>query len=1032
MLKPKKMSKSRNMPGNAESSKRGAVNNFQGTPNIPKSPLVCIRCGDPGHFVKDCPHPYRPVLDPKFSPNATKTFTKPTVHFADGSLEGESPAVNDSIIPESTEGIPGKPVEEACDQNEQEMYKLWENFYKGNQNHNIHMMTEIVAYKTDATEEINGHGLGRESPLILIDCGASRSVCGRRWAEWWFGSTKLKLDLSQKQFRFGAGPALKSMGTTTIFIHVEPSTTNKDFPVIVPVKVDVVDSNVPMLISHESLVRMKGSIDFASCTLMIPSVAEIKLTNTSSGHLMIQGTRPSQQVQRLMQRENHPIYVMELKLPARVLSEGEIKKIHVQLGHCSENTLETTIRVAQMHVDSSLIQKVLDKCGCQTAVQRITPPQVACWLGKYNGEIIALDIIYPFKDCFNEKIAKEYPALFMIDSLSRFINCTLLINRASIHATQIFLNDWVGTIGKPRRIITDQGGPTLAGDAWAELSDVYGRQMIHAPKYAPYQNGIAERSTRSLKIAVENIITATNALAPSQEILTQAVIAKNHVPHAVTGIPPALAMTGRCDFLSGCGQTAFAHDPDKVDSLSRINNSLVTILNARNAIITADANHAIKTMLGRKAPDRFNIYFYPGASVQIAMNQSWVGTYRVVAVMDSNLVLGRATRLFKWPKCKTRMIHDAETERFDATIIPPSNENVNKIPKTDDSNTGADPSVGSSNDQDALVDGGHAELETLDSQKDIKYSANQVLHTENDWCYSLLAPRDTYYHLAPVTSVDIRGIISCPDHSNLMIHEKEWTNFVCFPANGLLPIPNHFITDATDFNVFANKVEKASDSKISWYDDDIVDSFDPSRLPPRVVMKLPGARIAVEKEINDLLAPHGVEPPAMVEVHLRDSRFKNIPRIRATLVAKRKSVGIYKGRLCARGDSVPLTHTPFTSSPTVSRCGSKLVVMIAAMLNFDIHSVDVSQAFLQSDNLAESDRCIIIPPSMIPMPWQGKLHNPDVNIKMLPSPTHGFLILRPLYGTRDAPLRWFIKLAKCLTHMGLRQMKADICTYSKN
>ena len=176
------MSKSRNMPGNAESSKRGAVNNFQGTPNIPKSPLVCIRCGDPGHFVKDCPHPYRPVLDPKFSPNATKTFTKPTVHFADGSLEGESPAVNDSIIPESTEGIPGKPVEEACDQNEQEMYKLWGNFYKGNQNHNIHMMTEIVAYKTDATKEINGHGLGRESPLILIDCGASRSVCGRRWA----------------------------------------------------------------------------------------------------------------------------------------------------------------------------------------------------------------------------------------------------------------------------------------------------------------------------------------------------------------------------------------------------------------------------------------------------------------------------------------------------------------------------------------------------------------------------------------------------------------------------------------------------------------------------------------------------------------------------------------------------------------------------------------------------------------------------------------------------------------------------------
>ena len=119
--------------------------------------------------------------------------------------------------------------------------------------------------------------------------------------------------------------------------------------------------------------------------------------------------------------------------------------------------------------------------------------------------------------------------------------------------------------------------------------------------------------------------------------------------------------------------------------------------------------------------------------------------------------------------------------------------------------------------------------------------------------------------------------------------------------------------------------------------------------------------MAVEKEINDLLASRGAEPPAMVEVALNDSRFRSVPRIRSTLVVKRKSIGIYKGRLCARGDSAPLTHTPFTSSPTVHRCRTKLVIAVAAMGNFEIRSVDVSQAFLQSDNLAETDRCIVIP-----------------------------------------------------------------------
>ena len=189
--------------------------------------------------------------------------------------------------------------------------------------------------------------------------------------------------------------------------------------------------------------------------------------------------------------------------------------------------------------------------------------------------------------------------------------------------------------------------------------------------------------------------------------------------------------------------------------------------------------------------------------------------------------------------------------------------------------------------------------------------------------------------------------------------------------------------------------------------------------------------MAVEKEINDLLASRGAEPPAMVEVALNDSRFRSVPRIRSTLVVKRKSIGIYKGRLCARGDSVPLTHTPFTSSPTVHRCGTKLVLTVAAMGNFEIHSVDVSQAFLQSDNLAESDRCIVIPPVMVPMPWKGELYPPETNLNQVPPPRHGFLILKPLYGTRDAPLRWFVKLPKVLIQSGLRQLKSDICMYSK-
>ena len=112
----------------------------------------------------------------------------------------------------------------------------------------------------------------------------------------------------------------------------------------------------------------------------------------------------------------------------------------------------------------------------------------------------------------------------------------------------------------------------------------------------------------------------------------------------------------------------------------------------------------------------------------------------------------------------------------------------------------------------------------------------------NDSRYGLLSPRDTYHRLVPVNSVDTRGAVSFPEHSNLMDHDKEWASFVCFPMGGLLPIHNNFTAMFTDFNVLTSKVEKACESKPPWFEDDIVDSFGPSRPPPMVVIKLPGAR----------------------------------------------------------------------------------------------------------------------------------------------------------------------------------------------
>ena len=52
----------------------------------------------------------------------------------------------------------------------------------------------------------------------------------------------------------------------------------------------------------------------------------------------------------------------------------------------------------------------------------------------------------------------------------------------------------------------------------------------------------------------------------------------------------------------------------------------------------------------------------------------------------------------------------------------------------------------------------------------------------------------------------------------------------------------------TDFKIPTDKRKKACESDIPWLDDGVVDSFDPSRPPPIVVIKLPEERASAGKK----------------------------------------------------------------------------------------------------------------------------------------------------------------------------------------
>ena len=118
------------------------------------------------------------------------------------------------------------------------------------------------------------------------------------------------------------------------------------------------------------------------------------------------------------------------------------------------------------------------------------------------------------------------------------------------------------------------------------------------------------------------------------------------------------------------------------------------------------------------------------------------------------------------------------------------------------------------------------------------------------------------------------------------------------------------------------------------------------------------------------------------------------------------------------------------SSPTAHRSGLKILCAIASILHWNVRALDISQAFLQSENLRPEDRLVAIPPPMIRLPWTGTLAPPDTSLRSLPHSRRGFLLLRPLYGGRDAPMRWWITLPKRLRAHGFRQLRCDVCMFT--
>ena len=140
----------------------------------------------------------------------------------------------------------------------------------------------FVGFSSEEEKSSNLSKLVEDSSCsAIVDCGASASVCGKFWLEDYLKnlSEYERGQISEKEsktsFTFGDGKSYQSLKCVTLPCYIGKNKAN--------ITTDVVECNVPLLLSKKALKKGKMSLDFENDIMRIGS-STIPLEETRSGH----------------------------------------------------------------------------------------------------------------------------------------------------------------------------------------------------------------------------------------------------------------------------------------------------------------------------------------------------------------------------------------------------------------------------------------------------------------------------------------------------------------------------------------------------------------------------------------------------------------------------------------------------------------------------------------------------------------------------------------------------------------------------
>ena len=503
----------------------------------------------------------------------------------------------------------------------------------------------------------------------ILDSGASSTVCGKVWVDCYMeGLSSHDQNLvicsdSSNCFKFGSGNIFKSLYKAKL-----PAVIGNHQ---IYIETDVIESEIPMLLSKSAMKRADTKINFKDDTVNMFGFKQNVIV-TSSGHYAVPLNKNSEVLKSVVSNQ------ASIVLHAELMNDDKLKmarKLHAQFSHPEQSKLIQLIKNAGMGNNAELvagIRKVSETCKICQEYKRPSPrPVVGLPLATKFNEVVAMDL----------KMIDDQWVLHLIDHVSRFSAASFVSSKKPEEIVHKIFDKWISVFGPPTKFLCDNGGE-FNSEEFRIFCERMNIVIKTTAAESPWSNGLCERHNAILSDVYQK--TMAESKCSKKTALCWAIHSKNSLAN-VHGFSPYQLAIGYTPNLPNVLSNKLPANEDFSTSgyLSEILQSMSA---ARKAFIQSENSERIKRALRHNVRPSSNNKYFTGDSVYYKRNDArkWKGPGKVIGYDAQQILIKHGSVYVRVHPCRVLLErNNTETDCDDSSISlqehqhnssPPGNE----------------------------------------------------------------------------------------------------------------------------------------------------------------------------------------------------------------------------------------------------------------------------------------------------------------------------------------------------------------------